>query len=863
MCKIFLEALNFTILRDDKKVQREILFFCENTGKIFDKGEITMASLTSVSNSNYVSSLHNSTHVISGLASGMDTESMIENLTKGYQTKIKQLQQKSTKISWKQDAYRSIISKMSAFTKKYTSYTSSTNLMSQSFFQSAVTATAQGEYADKVSTSGRTSSDIQLNSVDQLATSARFVSKGLFNQGDGKTITASEGIDLNATTEVGTLQGTLSLTYGNKLISIGFSESDIIERQTKDDGSMETNAEALARVINEKLGDEDIVLSSGTSVKANTRVEVKVGDDGTISFSDKSSAGNNVYLSGVSGTVGDVLGLKDLSSDSKQNSFKVDNDNDRFFSKDVENMEKISGKTMNINLDGVTKQIKMPEISKTEDGKVKINGTEYAIGTDDEKKAMHDAYAKALEEAVQKEFGSNIKVENTSGDSSLKLEFTIPEGSNLLINTDAGDVLGIGKTASSYLSTGKKLSDLGILDSNDTGKHDFVINGVKVGSYDKDTTLSTIMSDINSSSAGVKVTYSKTSGEFVFTSKDTGAHTEISITDENNNLAAKMFGVANKDSENWTKGTDAQFTVTVNGSTQAMTRTTNNVEIDGLKMNLKGTFNKGTYQDVKNAATSADRSNAVKDLESVSFHSETKSDDVVKAIKTMVDDYNAMISEIRTAYATMPNQTSSGAMYEPLTDEDAADMSESAVKNYEEKAKQGILFADSNLSTLYNNLVNVFSRGGADGTMLKKIGISTGYSTSDGASTIELDESKLREALETDMDSVIDLFTRSTDSGAGTDGIMQSVKTQLDRYGATTGAVKGILVQQAGTPLASLSLLDNGWQKEMDNISTQIEKLQNKMTTQVDRYTQQFSRLEILINQMNSQSSTLAGMMGG
>ena len=71
------------------------------------------------------------------------------------------------------------------------------------------------------------------------------------------------------------------------------------------------------------------------------------------------------------------------------------------------------------------------------------------------------------------------------------------------------------------------------------------------------------------------------------------------------------------------------------------------------------------------------------------------------------------------------------------------------------------------------------------------------------------------------------------------------------------------MIQQAGTPLNSLSLLDNQWQKEIDNIGTQIEKWQDKLSSQVDRYTSMFTRLELLINQMNSQSSTLAGMLGG
>ena len=87
-----------------------------------------MASLSGVSSSNTLSSLMNSANMISGLASGLDTESMIESLVQSYQTKINTLNQQVTKTEWKQDAYRSIISNLVGFNSKYTSYTSSTNL---------------------------------------------------------------------------------------------------------------------------------------------------------------------------------------------------------------------------------------------------------------------------------------------------------------------------------------------------------------------------------------------------------------------------------------------------------------------------------------------------------------------------------------------------------------------------------------------------------------------------------------------------------------------------------------------------------------------------------------------------------------
>ena len=125
------------------------------------------------------SSIYGTRNVISGLASGIDTETLIENAVSGYQLKIQGLQQKRTKVEWQQEAYRSIIAKMSAFTDKYTSYMSATNLMSTAFFDSAVKVSTVGAYADKISASGRTNSDVQILGVKQLAKAAIYTVSGL------------------------------------------------------------------------------------------------------------------------------------------------------------------------------------------------------------------------------------------------------------------------------------------------------------------------------------------------------------------------------------------------------------------------------------------------------------------------------------------------------------------------------------------------------------------------------------------------------------------------------------------------------------------------------------------------------------
>ena len=87
----------------------------------------------------------------------------------------------------------------------------------------------------------------------------------------------------------------------------------------------------------------------------------------------------------------------------------------------------------------------------------------------------------------------------------------------------------------------------------------------------------------------------------------------------------------------------------------------------------------------------------------------TDSDKIVDAVKSMINDYNAMAKEIKEAYSTLPAQRSNGAYFEPLTAEEEEGESESAVKNWTEKAKQGILFGDRDLASLYQRMTTAVS----------------------------------------------------------------------------------------------------------------------------------------------------------
>ena len=106
-------------------------------------------------------------------------------------------------------------------------------------------------------------------------------------------------------------------------------------------------------------------------------------------------------------------------------------------------------------------------------------------------------------------------------------------------------------------------------------------------------------------------------------------------------------------------------------------------------------------------------------------------------------------------------------------------------------------------------------------------------------------------------------FTKSKETGAATDGLMASLTAITDKYADTDGDVKGILIEKAGSQYSPTSALDNTLLDQMKDVEDEISKWQDKMSDKVDYYTNKFTQLEVLINEMNSQSSALSGMLGG
>ena len=185
---------------------------------------------------------------------------------------------------------------------------------------------------------------------------------------------------------------------------------------------------------------------------------------------------------------------------------------------------------------------------------------------------------------------------------------------------------------------------------------------------------------------------------------------------------------------------------------------------------------------------------------------------------------------------------------------------EEEIEKWEKKAKEGMLFNNSELRGFTSEIRFLFSGMGSD---LKEMGITTSSNYADSGKII-FDENAFKAALEENPEKVSDVFAGYTnEKGEFVNGLMDNVKTVFDKYAATDKATKGIFVQMAGATESPLSMLQNTLQKQLDGFEDTIKTLQDKLEEEAERYYNKFSRLEVYINNMNTQSSWLAQQTGG
>lgn len=783
-----------------------------------------------------------------GLASGIDRDALIEQMTARTTSKITAKKQAMTKLEWKRDAYRSISNKIIDLQDNYLSYSATKSLKNSDFFaKNQVSVQGNPDYTKYISATGNadTASRVSVLGVNRLATSATLTS-GEKQTDSSITLGGISASDFeNKEVKTSNLSGT-KLTFGTYSITDKkFTEEATFTFPTsyekKVDGKTETvtidytaDSKDVVKQLNEALDSQEFLGKDG---KSGIQFELKDGKLQIISqpksITDK---GKSCVIRETSSAL-KSLGFNsgNMNQDEIDNGISLKEFNDHTSSFEAAAITKqplsgyLKGKSISVSYGGQTKNIEL-------------------IGDKEEIKDFK-AFKDSLQNKLDKAFGSG-KVTVGEGQNG-SLTFTAKDNKQTLqISADSKELqnaLGITSTQSNKISTGSSLWEnrvklgLGKYDTkeklNDALKN-FTVNGAKIDNITADTTVDGLLTAINNNKdAGVTATYLGSENKFVLSSNEKGEGRKITLgadPKDTTDAANLIFGGVSTD------GTDGEMSILYNGVQTTITSSSNTFSIDGLDIRATNTFNTGS-------ATAEG---------GVSFTASADTEKVTETVKKFIEAYNAMIDEVRTQATTKPDSN-----YKPLTDDQKNEMNETSIKNWEDKAKEGILYNSSALKDLDNATQGIFSSMMINGVSyddLEKIGISFSDDYTAGGKIV-FDEEKFKTAMDSDPEKVSDLFT-------GTHGIVNTIDSTLStyatRYASKNGNSYGVLIEEAGSEKLSLTLTNNSIYKGLKDMQETITNLQSQLSTEQDRYISQFTQMERLINQMNSQSSYLSQLGG-
>ena len=490
--------------------------------------------------------------------------------------------------------------------------------------------------------------------------------------------------------------------------------------------------------------------------------------------------------------------------------------------------------------------------------KITVDGTSYSVDLSGVEIKKYSDYPTTcldgLQAAIDKAVGSG-KVKLSEDSSTGKLTIATIVGSGVQsITIAAQSTLGFASSQSNRLDTSQTLSTIYTNSLGDSYKPAdffggtlsdeiaFTINGESF-TFDKDDTLSAIISKVNQSDAGVTMSYDSINDKLVLTSKTMGAGATLTASDTSGKFLSTLLSTE-------TVGKDAKLTL----DGQALTRSSNTVSVDGVTYTL-------------NKETSAGND--------ITIGITQNSDATFDVITKFVNGYNTLIDTIRGKLTEKYSRD-----YQPLTDTQKSSMSESDITAWEKKAKTGLLQRDDMLQSCLDELRSAFmaSVPGVSLT-LKKIGITSSSYADYGKLTI--DEATLKSAIKTDPEGVMNLFSQkstsySTSSVRSLSGTEQSVRYKEEGYGMRfydifqkyigtsrdSAGNKGLLVEKAGLA-DDASSTDNSLSDQLEDMKERITNEEKRLSVVQTRYYSEYTNMETYLNKLTTQMSVFSNNSSG
>ena len=743
---------------------------------------------------------------VSGMVSGLDTESLVTAMVATQTAKKEKLQKAQTKLQWKQDAFKSIN------TKVYGLYSKISNLRFSSAYNMKKTTVSDSTKATVTASSSAVNGTQKLT-IEKLATSGYLTGAELKKGTTGSSTLADLGYTDGDTT--------LSVTVGTTKKDIEVSSTTTIDdlvSKLKDAGVNASYDETNRRIFvsaKETGKDNDFAITSSSKAGLNA---LNAAGLCVSSVSDQENYKKMAsYAKGTTAETSDAMleilkNLKnaydsntELTLKEKNLSAKISYSN----AKDAVN-EYLDGDSTNADLKADREQL----VNLLKQSSSKYT---YVNNETGEVKDIYEAADTAGWTAIDTKINELAKstglITETTGDDgktkedSTKLD-TLKSNVKTVIAVDDNEIYTDDDKAAYYLSKDERtaaeeeLADI----PNQRAANDAVIADENNSYWDiKDYTG---MGDTELRALADKY------ADEIMNAK--------SVVDNNFKDIPVSKGATRVDAE------DAKITL----NDAEFTSSSNVFNINGLTIKATGTTAAG---------------------ESLTISTDTDTQGLYDKIKDFLTEYNSIINELTSLY-----NADSAKGYEPLTDDEKSEMSDSEVEKWETKIKDAILRNDSTIGGVMNSMTTAMMSSytvNGKSYSLASFGIHTlGYlnaaKNEQYAYHIDGDEDDSNTSGNTDK--LLDMITNNPED-------VEEFMKQL-----TSGLYSALDAKMKSTTMSSAYTIYNDKQmtKDYNSYTTQIKNWETKIEDLENRYYKQFSNMEKQLAKMQSSTSSLSSLFG-
>lgn len=223
-------------------------------------------------------------------------------------------------------------------------------------------------------------------------------------------------------------------------------------------------------------------------------------------------------------------------------------------------------------------------------------------------------------------------------------------------------------------------------------------------------------------------------------------------------------------------------------------------------------------------------------------------------VKNFLKEYNALVNEMDKLY-----NAESAKGYEPLTDEEKAELSESDVEKWEKKIKDSLLRRDTSLNSVSNTLTSIMSAG-------VSVNGSTMYLSHFGINTLSYFESADNEKHAYHIDGDPD----DESTGGNTDKLKSMIASDPETVskffmGLAENLNNAWTKMRSSNELKSFNSVfnDKSMKIQYDSYADKISKQEERLAAMEEKWYDKFTQMESALAKLQSNQTAVSSLLGG